>query len=463
LTIYPTFSALAISCVIVLVPIAGATTLQNQGRLELVQVSDALRDLSESISPSVVQIIRTGYGLTDSEHEDALRVFGRERSTGSGVIVSNDGFIITNAHVVEGSRSIRVKLNGKSGRSTLLDAKIVGSDRSLDLALLKIEAAGLKPLPFGNTVDVKQGQLVLAVGSPLGMENSVSLGVVSSNSRQLNPDDPRMFIQTDAPINPGNSGGPLVDLQGRLVGINTFILSQSGAGEGVGLAIPSDVVQYVYKSIRKDGRVHRGQIGVFARTITIPFALAFKLEPESGVLVEDVIPDGPADNAGVHIGDVIVSVEGVLLHNVRDLALQMYKYAIGDKVDLRILRQRKQLMIGVRVTETKDILTRFAEMVNPDRDLVSKLQILAINVDDEMREALFLREPKGVLVAASVGPMPYFGDQLREGDVIHAVNGQRISTVDMLRNELDKVEKSQPLILQAERDGLFRFIALEPY
>jgi serine protease Do len=195
----------------------------------------------------------------------------------------------------------------------------------------------------------------------------------------------------------------------------------------------------------------------------MPFALAFKLEPESGVLVEDVIPDGPADNAGIHIGDVIVSVEGVLLHNVRDLAMQMYKYAIGDKIDLRILRQRKQLMIGVRVTETKDILTRFAEMVNPDRDLVSKLQILAINVDDEMREALSLRVPKGVLVAASVGAMPYFGDQLREGDVIHAVNGQRISTVDMLRNELDKLEKGQSIILQAERDGLFRFVALEPY
>jgi serine protease Do len=345
----------------------------------------------------------------------------------------------------------------------VFDAKIVGSDRSLDLALLKIEAAGLKPLPFGNSVDVKQGQFVLAVGSPLGMENSISLGIVSSSSRQLSEDDPRIFIQTDAPINPGNSGGPLVDVQGRLVGINTFIVSQSGGGEGVGLAIPSDVVQYVYTSIRKDGRVHRGQIGVFARTITMPFALAFKLEPESGVLVEDVIPDGPADNAGIHIGDVIVSVEGVLLHNVRDLAMQMYKYAIGDKIDLRILRQRKQLMIGVRVTETKDILTRFAEMVNPDRDLVSKLQILAINVDDEMRETLSLRVPKGVLVAASVGAMPYFGDQLREGDVIHAVNGQRISTVDMLRNELDKLEKGQSIILQAERDGLFRFVALEPY
>jgi serine protease Do len=240
-----------------LLPIAGAATLQNQGRLELLQASDALRDLSESISPSVVQIIRTGYGLTDPEQQDALRVFGRERSTGSGVIVSNDGFIITNAHVVEGSRSIRVKLNGKRvGRSSVFDAKIVGSDRSLDLALLKIEAAGLKPLPFGNSVDVKQGQFVLAVGSPLGMENSISLGIVSSSSRQLSEDDPRIFIQTDAPINPGNSGGPLVDVQGRLVGINTFIVSQSGGGEGVGLAIPSDVAQYVYTSIRKDGRVH---------------------------------------------------------------------------------------------------------------------------------------------------------------------------------------------------------------
>ena len=151
---------------------------------------------------------------------------------------------------------------------------------------------------------------MLAVGSPLGMENSVSLGVVSAVARQLSDDDPRIFIQTDAPINPGNSGGPLVDVEGRVIGINTFIFTQSGGSEGLGFAIPSNVVRYVYASLRKDGHVHRGQIGIAVRTITPALALGFNLEPENGVLVEDVVPEGPADRADVRVGDVMLSIGG---------------------------------------------------------------------------------------------------------------------------------------------------------
>src|SRR5262249_29640694 len=150
----------------------------------------------------------------------------------------------------------------------LLEAKVIGIDRELDLALLKIEATGLVPLTFANSLDIKQGQLGFAFGSPLGMENSVSMGVVSAPSRQLNDDDPKVYVQTDAPINPGNSGGPLVDVEGHVVGMNTFILTQSGGSEGMGFAIPSNVIRYAYASFRKDGHVHRGEIGINARTIT---------------------------------------------------------------------------------------------------------------------------------------------------------------------------------------------------
>src|SRR5262249_39428637 len=160
-----------------------------------------------------------------------------------------------------------------------------------------------------------------AFGSPLGMDNSVSMGIVSAISRQLSEDDPRIFIQTDTPINPGNSGGPLGGIQGRLVGVNKFIFSQSGGSGGVGFAITSNVVRYVYASLKRDGHVHRGQIGVNARTITPPLAVAFNLEPETGVIVEDVMPGGPAEKAGVHIGDVLMSIGGATLHNVRDLEL----------------------------------------------------------------------------------------------------------------------------------------------
>ncbi len=218
-------------CLILSPPVVGGAAFQarNHAASALSEMSDSLRDVSEAISPSVVQIIGTGYVPAEREQQNGgLSVLAKERSTGSGVILSEDGYIITNAHVVEGARSVRVKLNDHaSRRNSLWEAKVIGSDRLFDLALLKISAADLKPMEFANALSVKQGQLVLAVGSPLGMENSVSLGVVSSSARQLSEDDPRIFIQTDAPINPGNSGGPLVNVEGHLIGINTFLLSRS--------------------------------------------------------------------------------------------------------------------------------------------------------------------------------------------------------------------------------------------
>ena len=243
-----------------------------------------------------------------------------------------------------GEKRPRQSERPRKRQPSVFDAKLIGIDRLLDLALLKIGSNGLTPLSFGNSLGLKQGELVLAFGSPLGMDNSVSMGVVSAVARQLTENDPRIFVQTDAPINPGNSGGPLVDADGRLVGINTFILSQSGGSEGIGFAIPSNVVQYVYGSLRKDGHVHRGQIGILARTITEPLASAFKLEPEKGVLVEDVVPEGPADKAGIQVGDVVLSIQGTGLRSIRDLALQLYQYSIGDTVTLEILRNENSLL-----------------------------------------------------------------------------------------------------------------------
>src|SRR6266699_5254256 len=364
------------------------------------QFSSSLQDLSSRISPSVVQITATGYGLESDAQHTGASVLSRERSTGSGVIVSEDGYIMTNAHVVEGARTIRVRANGVPKQSSMFDGKLIGKDRLLDLALLKIEATGLQALVFGNSTDLKQGELVLAFGSPLGMDNSVSMGIVSAAARQLSEDDPRIFIQTDAPINPGNSGGPLVDAAGRMVGMNTFILSQSGGSEGIGFAIPSNVIRYVYASLKKDGHIHRGQMGIFARTITQPLASAFKLEPEKGVLVEDVIPQGPADKAGVQVGDVVLSLDGTELRNVRDLFLQLYQYAIGDTVRLQIVRNQKKSEISVAVTDKSDDPERFADMVNPVDNQISTLGVLGMTVDDGIRKILSLRDPNGVLVAA---------------------------------------------------------------
>ncbi len=456
--------AWAVGGTLVFAPVARPAEPQNRNRAAraLSELSDEVRELSAAISPSIVQITATGYGIAGNEEQGGVSVLSRQRSTGSGVIVSADGYIITNAHVIEGARSIRVKLNGqRRAQDSLFEGKLIGRDRLLDLALLKIPAEGLRPLPLGNSRDIKQGELVLAVGSPLGMENSVSLGVVSAVARQLSDDDPRIFIQTDAPINPGNSGGPLVDVEGRVIGINTFIFTQSGGSEGLGFAIPSNVVRYVYASLRRDGHVHRGIIGISVRTITPALALGFNLEPENGVLVEDVLPEGPADRAGVRVGDVILGIGGAPLHNVRDLSLQMYEYTIGTMAELQILREQKKLQIAVRVSEKENVPERFADMVDPDKNLVSKLAILGITVDDQIRQLIPLRDNSGVLVAAFAGPPPYLGDQLGAADVIHAVNGRRVTSVETLRTELDNVKGMQPIVLQVERNGSLMFLVME--
>src|SRR5262245_28550073 len=437
---------------------------QSRGRkaIPLAELSDSLQQLSSRIFPSVVQITATGYSLNSAQHTQT-NVLSRERSTGTGVVVSADGDIMTNAHVIAGARTIRVKVNGVSkGRSSVFEAKLIGMDRLLDLALLKIEATGLKDLPFGSSRDLEQGELVLAFGSPIGMDNSVSMGIVSAPVRQLTEDDPRIFIQTDAPINPGNSGGPLVDAAGRLVGISTFIVSKSGGSEGLGFAIPSNVVRYVYASLKKDGRVHRGQIGIFARTITPPLASVFNLEPDKGVLAEDVIPGGPADKAGLQVGDIVLSLGGRPLRNVRDLALELYQYRIGDTVQLQVARGQKVFGATVAVTESHGDPERFADMVNPESNLVSKLGILGVTIDDNIRQVLSdLRLRDGVLVAAQAGTPSYFGDQPREGDVIHAVNGRHITSVEALRSELDRLKSEEPLVLQVERESILMLLVLE--
>jgi serine protease Do len=437
---------------------------QNRNNaLSLGQINESLQDLSAKISPSVVQIVGTGFGFANDVEHTGVNVLSKQRSTGSGVIVSPDGYIVTNAHVVEGARGIRVKVNSSHDvRASLFDAQLVGTDRLIDLALLKIDASGLTPLPLGNSLKLKQGEIVLAFGSPLGMDNSVSMGVVSAVARQLTEDDPRIYVQTDAPINPGNSGGPLVDAHGFLVGINTFIFSQSGGSEGIGFAIPSNVVRFVYASLKKDGHVHRGQIGISARTITEPLASAFNIETEKGVLVEDVMPESPADKAGVQVGDVVLSIDATNLRNVRDLALQLYQYAIGDTVQLEILRSQKRSTVKVSVTEKSDDPQRFADMVNPADNLIAPLGVLGLTVDDTIRKLLPLRSPDGVLVAAHSGLSSYFGDELREGDVIHAVNnGRNIVGVESLRAELNKLQPADSLVLQVERDGSLMLLVLE--
>ncbi len=429
--------------------------------LTLERLSEDLQTLSERVAPSVVQIIATGYttapgGLT------------RERSSGSGAIVDGDGYIVTNAHVVADARSIQVLLmTGPRGpgasvlrpRSKRLAARVLGIDRETDLAVLKVEESGLPALAFADSEELKQGQIVLACGSPLGLENSVSMGVVSALARQLTPEHPMIYIQTDAPINPGNSGGPLLDTRGRLVGINTLIASHAGGSEGIGFAAPSNIVRTVFEQIRARGRVHRGSIGVRAQTVTPVLATGLGLAQDWGVVAADVTPEGPAERAGLHVGDLVLTLNGKILENGRQFDVNVYRRAVGDTVKLDIQRGSQKLAIEVNVVERTEDPGRFEVLVTPDKNLVPRLGILAIELDSDVRALLpKLRGEDGVVVAALTG-----GGSLEDGpqpeDVIYAFNGVTIRSLAELRTAAEKLKSGDPVVLQVERKGHLLFLA----
>jgi serine protease Do len=431
---------------------------------DLVALDAQLEGLARRVAPSVVQVLASGYAASPTA------LLARAGSTGSGVIVDPEGWVVTNAHVVEGARTVRVDLlqPATAGGSILrprswrLAARVVGLDRETDVAVLKVEQGGLPALAFGDSEALHQGQVVLAFGSPLGLENSASLGVVSAVARQLKPDDPMIYVQTDASINPGNSGGPLVDVAGRMVGLNTMILSQSGGNEGIGLAAPGNIVRSVYEQIRGKGRVRRGIVGVRAQTITPPLATGLGLVFDRGVVLSDVLPSGPAAAADLRPGDVVVALDGKPMENARQLDVNLYRRAPGDTVTLSVRRGPLSLDVPVRVVERPEDPDRFLSLVTPERNLVPRLGVLALELDDDLRRSLGpLRGSEGVLVAGRSGSSAGAEDDLRPGDVVHAVNGVSVRGLAELRSAATRPAAGEPLVLHVERAGRLLYVVVE--
>ena len=432
--------------------------------------SESVQALSASVTRSVVQVLTSGYALSSENQKTDTAFLAPEHGIGAGVILSPDGFIVTNGHVVQGARKIRVRLQGLEKQSLgqlsqslgPIEAKLVGLDRQTDLAVLKIDMTGLPALQLADSDKLKQGEIVFAFGSPLGLENSVTMGVVSSTARQIDPDNPAIYIQTDAPINPGNSGGPLVDVDGHVVGINTFILTQSGGNEGLGFAIPSDVVRNIYDQIRTEGHVHRGQIGVFLRTITPDLVEGLHLPANRGVVLEDVSPGSPADKAGLRVGDIVTSVGGKPVNNVRQFALDLYTYKIGQKAEIGVLRDGKATTLPVQVIQRPDDPMRFADLVSGPNNLVNRIGVVGVNINAELKEVLGeMRIPGGVLVAAKTPTSTLLGEGPQPGDVIHAVNGTPIQDLAELKQKLRQIKPGQPIVLQIERSDQLSFLVLE--
>jgi len=459
--------------------VSGKVTAQTppaQAGVDVIhEMSAAFESLVKRVSPAVVEVLVTGYGTGEEDEDDkgSPSPFGRERSLGSGVIIDSDGYIVTNFHVVKGADRVRVVLTPSVGaegeapamlksKGRILNARIVGFSKTIDLAVLKVETTGLPTLPLARYDRLHKGEVVLAFGSPEGLENSVTFGLVSSVLRQPDPDDPMVYIQTDAAINPGNSGGPLVDVEGNVVGIDTFIYTKSGGNEGIGFAIPSGIARYAYEQIRKYGRVRRRTIGADLQSWTPDLAGGLGLTETPGVVVADVEEGGAASRAGLRVGDVIESIDGMPVDNVALFTLSLYLRSTGGKVGLQVLRGDKRLALEVPVLEPTHDLSRLSDLSNPATDLVPRLGIIGTTITREIEELVGpLRIPSGVLVTATVANRLAVDSGLQEGDVIHAFNRVPIKTMDGLRTEFGKLKPGDAAAMQVERNGKLTFLTFE--
>ena len=438
----------------------------------LVQLNQALEGLAAKVSPAVVQVLVTGFGPIREQDKSQTALIVRQHAVGSGVIVDPNGYIMTNAHVVEGAQQIRVALPLSGGDSTglvplgkrrIIEARLIGLHKETDLALLKIDDTGLPTLPLISQERPRVGQLVFAIGSPEGLQNSVTMGVVSALARQADPTKPMTYIQTDAPINPGNSGGPLVDMNGAVVGINTFILSEGGGSEGLGFAIPARVVEFVYQSLRKHGHVHRVEIGAGMQEITPTLAAGLELPQRWGVVVVDVKPDGPAAAAGLKIQDIILTADDRRIETLPALTAALYLHRIDQVVKLDILRGKEKKTLYVPAIEHRDQMDQLLDAVNPENSLIPKLGVLAIDLAGELGSKLSsaLRIPSGVIVVGRAADLITPDTGLQAGDVIHQMNTTSIDSVATLRNAINSLKTGDPVVLQVERDDGLSYVSFE--
>ncbi|HUJ33285.1 MAG TPA: trypsin-like peptidase domain-containing protein [Candidatus Acidoferrum sp.] len=456
---------------------ATAQTVDQTSRSNLLsQFSDSLDALTARVSPAVVQVQVTGFGaLGGDKGQGEAAIIGRQRALGSGVIVDPSGYIITNAHVVKGAQRVRVLLTppapgesqvgatlGLTDHIPPMDAKIVGVADTADIALLKVDGQNLPTLPFADYTNLKKGEIVLAFGNPEGLENSVTMGVVSAVARQANPATPLIYIQTDAPINPGNSGGPLVNTRGEVVGINTFILSVSGGSQGLGFAIPSSVVHFVYEQLRKYGHTHRSVIGAEMQEITPDLAAGLNLARQEGVIISDVLPGGPADKAGLHVQDILLSLDGRAIGSVPLAAMIISTRPADAVVDAEVLRGTQRASLHIPVIQQRNEVDESLDLADPSKSLVPRLGIFGVEITDKLAQEISdLRIPSGVIVAAMAANLLEVQIDLQPGDVIHALNGQKVETLDGLRAALNAMEPGAPGVLQIERDSKLMYLTFE--
>jgi serine protease Do len=375
------------------------------------------------------------------------------RGVGSGFFISQDGYVLTNNHVVSDATDIYVTLT--DGRE--FKAKVIGTDERTDVALIKIEAKGATPLPIGDPKKLKKGQWVLAIGSPFELDSTVTAGIVSAIGRDTGEYLP--FIQTDVAVNPGNSGGPLLNLQGEVVGINSQIISRSGGFMGISLAIPIDEAMRVVEQLRTTGKVSRGRIGVQIAEVSKEVADAIGLSKAEGALVSNVEPESPAEVAGVQPGDVILKFHDQSIARWTDLPRIVGETKPGARTDMEIWRKGKSVTLSIKVTELPSEQSATASKRNaPEATPTNALGLRVSDVPAELQRKLRIKG--GVLVRAVEGAAAQAG--LQEGDILLAINNIDISSADQFTNQVAKLEKTKVVGLLVRRGSQTQWVAVRP-
>ncbi len=365
-------------------------------------------------------------------------------SLGSGFIISNDGYILTNAHVVDGANVVTVKLTDKRE----FKAKVVGTDKQSDVAVLKISASNLPTVKIGDPNQSKVGQWVVAIGSPYGFDNTVTSGIISAKARSLPHENYTPFIQTDVPVNPGNSGGPLFNLQGQVIGINSMIYSQTGGFQGLSFAIPIDEAMRVKDELVKTGHVSRGRLGVAVQGVNQTLANSFGLQKPAGALVSSVDPGGPAAKAGLQAGDVILAVNGTAVNDSTDLPSQIASMKPGSKATLDVWRDKSKKQVTVTLGALSD--TKVADS-GAQASEQGRLGVAVRALTPQERSGTSLSH--GLLVQQSSGPAASAG--IQPGDVILAVNGRPVTSVQQFRDVISKSGNSVALLIQRDNAQIF--------
>jgi serine protease Do len=433
-------------------------------------LSAAFEQVAKLVAPSVVNISSEQIIHNTGTMEDPFDgMFGgnspfqffnqprdlKQRSLGSGFIVDPRGYILTNDHVVKNATKIRVKL--QDGRE--LPGTVVGTDPQTDLAVIRVETSNLPVLKLANSDQVKVGQWVLAFGSPFGLEQTMTAGIISAKGRDIGSGNYDNFLQTDAAINPGNSGGPLVNLAGEAVGINTMILSDSGGFQGVGLAIPASMAENVYRQLVETGKVTRGWLGVGIQEMTPELAKSFNLKADEGVLVSHVEPNSPAEKAGLHSGDVILEYNGKETKTPRDLSMAVADTKVGIPAKLKVFRDGRTMMMDVAIGERP---AERAEASQPSgKSEHAKLGVTVENVDADTARQLNLQSPSGALVTDVQSGSPADDGGVHRGDVIREINHKPIKNVADLQTAIGNLKEGSTVLLSVVRQGQTFFLAFD--